>query len=400
MLSISNKELNVDSKNYKMLLEILSTNSSESRLVGGCVRDAILGNKNTDIDIATSLLPHQVIDILVRYKIKFILTGVRFGTVTAFIGNETFEITTLRLDTKCDGRHAEVTFTARFDEDAMRRDFTINALSYCPFKKQIYDYYTGLKDLQLGQVKFIGNASSRIVEDFLRILRFFRFSSLYAKQIDQEALAACCSLRANINKLSKERIKQEMDKILYSCNFSYILKIMYESEILSNIFPIASINISAIDIAQSYTTDNHIDFQLYTKYAIIFYPTTYITERELIKLKFSKKEAFKIFDIIYFIRSINVNNYCVKLKESWIDKEDYQQYFLAALSFNKINTYEMADFVFKYDNLLKPSFPLVGTDLVKLGIEGAKIRTTLNNLKILWIKNDFLFSKQQLLNSL
>ncbi|HJD59851.1 MAG TPA: CCA tRNA nucleotidyltransferase, partial [Rickettsia endosymbiont of Omalisus fontisbellaquei] len=168
------KTLKIPSKEYKKILSLLNE-KGQARLIGGCVRDALLGKNSYDIDIATDLIPSEVTNILSKATIKVIPTGLKFGTITAILNNEKFEITTLRKDIECNGRHAKVVFTNDFAEDAARRDFTINALSYCPFKNEIYDYFDGFKDLQQEKVVFIGEALDRIKEDYLRILRFFRF---------------------------------------------------------------------------------------------------------------------------------------------------------------------------------------------------------------------------------
>ena len=133
--------------------------------------------KKTDIDIATQMLPSQVIAVLNKADIRNIPTGILHGTITAFIESESFEITTLRKDVECYGRNAKVEFTDSFSEDSNRRDFTINALSYDFFNKIIYDYHSGYEDLKRAEVLFIGDPEERIQEDFLRILRYFRFTS-------------------------------------------------------------------------------------------------------------------------------------------------------------------------------------------------------------------------------
>ncbi|WP_410521173.1 CCA tRNA nucleotidyltransferase [Candidatus Tisiphia endosymbiont of Ditula angustiorana] len=238
-MHVVTKELSIQSRYYKEILSILKLNGGVARIVGGAVRDAILNVVNYDIDIATNLLPKQVTDILSKANITVIPTGIKHGTVTALVKNEKFEITTLRKDIKCDGRSAEVIFTDDFMEDATRRDFTINALSYCPFEHKIYDYFGGIDDLRQSKVIFIGQAFERIQEDFLRILRFFRFSCYYAAQLDLDGLNACIKLKENLRLLSKERIKWEMDKLIISDNSPDILQQMFDNGILQIILPVS-----------------------------------------------------------------------------------------------------------------------------------------------------------------
>lgn len=184
------------------------------RFVGGCVRDAVLGRLVHDIDCATPLPPHDGMALLKRENIHVIATGIDHGTITALIDGRHFEITTLRRDTACDGRHANITFTDDWKEDAARRDFTMNAL-YCDASGAIYDFFDGIRDAEAHQVLFIGKAQDRIAEDHLRILRFFRFNATHGRApYDASALAACRQLAQGIATLSGERIQQEMFKLL------------------------------------------------------------------------------------------------------------------------------------------------------------------------------------------
>ena len=154
---------------------------SKVRFVGGCVRKAICGENIDDIDLATSLEPDEVKKKLNKEYIKVIDTGISHGTVTAILNKKKFEITTLRKDVSTDGRHANVEFTLNWEQDASRRDFTINAI-YADIDGRIFDPQNGISDLQKGEVKFIGSPSERIQEDYLRILRYFRFFTQYSKR--------------------------------------------------------------------------------------------------------------------------------------------------------------------------------------------------------------------------
>ncbi len=170
------------------------------RLVGGCVRDLLLEKKVNDFDFATRFIPSETIKILERNKIKAVPTGVKFGTITAVIDSKNFEITTLRKDNETDGRHCEPEFVDDYALDAARRDFTVNAL-YMDRVGKISDYFDGISDLKKQKIRFIGDANERIAEDYLRILRFFRFSARYAKRLDREGFAACVSNKSGLKKL-------------------------------------------------------------------------------------------------------------------------------------------------------------------------------------------------------
>lgn len=186
-----------------------------SRFVGGCVRNTLMGREVDDIDIATQLTPDQVTEVCAKAGFAAHPTGIEHGTVTVVVKGKPFEVTTLRRDVSTDGRRATVAFTESWEEDAQRRDFRINAL-YADAQGAILDPTGGgLDDARAGRVIFIGDARQRIKEDYLRILRFFRFNAWYAKTpIDPQGLHACADLVAGLDQLSVERIWKEVKKLL------------------------------------------------------------------------------------------------------------------------------------------------------------------------------------------
>ncbi len=196
------------------LLKALEANGSEVRFVGGCVRDAIKGFPIKDIDLATPDRPEKVVYLLESAGLKAIPTGIDHGTVTAISHGESYEVTTLREDVETDGRRAKVAYTDDWVRDAARRDLTINALS-CRSDGTLFDPFDGLEDLRNGRVRFVGNASERITEDYLRLLRFFRFHAFYgAGELDGEGLAAAKQLAPNLTSLSGERVRVELLRLL------------------------------------------------------------------------------------------------------------------------------------------------------------------------------------------
>jgi poly(A) polymerase len=215
------------------------------RFVGGAVRDTLLGLDVSDVDVATTLLPEKVIDRLEAARIKAIPTGLDHGTVTAVSGGKNYEITTLRRDVATDGRRATVAFSTDWREDAARRDFTINALYANPQSGEIFDYFGGLKDLDSGTVRFIGDADQRIAEDFLRILRYFRFLARYGKgDIDAQAIRACTKGAHGLTALSRERIAQELTKLLLLPHPVTSVRLMVENGIFSPFLPELSVSAS------------------------------------------------------------------------------------------------------------------------------------------------------------
>lgn len=209
----------------------------EARFVGGAVRNALLGVPVVDVDIAVPMPPEEALARLRAKNIKVVETGLDHGTVTAIAGTHAFEVTSLRRDVQTDGRHATVAFTDDWAEDAARRDFTINAL-YATADGEIFDYATGVEDLIAGRVRFMGDARARIAEDYLRVLRLFRFHAWYGKgEIDAEGLRAAALAKDKLKSLSAERIAKELLRLLEAAHPVPVLRVMAATGILSLLLP-------------------------------------------------------------------------------------------------------------------------------------------------------------------
>jgi len=219
------------------VMAALATGGAIARFVGGCVRYAVLGRPVRDIDIATPEPPETVIGRLEAAGIRAVPTGIEHGTVTAVIGARHFEITTLRRDVETFGRRARVAFTDDWTADALRRDFTINAI-FCDPDGALYDPTGGLADLRAGRVRFVGDPVARIEEDLLRLLRFFRFLAHYGRgDPDPTALAACRRLAPRLPGLSAERVRGELLRLLAAPEPSPVLTLMIESGVMRHALP-------------------------------------------------------------------------------------------------------------------------------------------------------------------
>jgi poly(A) polymerase len=225
-------------RGIKRVLVALRADEGMTRYVGGAVRDDLLGLPVNDIDLATRIPPEEVMQRLEKARIKAVPTGIDHGTVTAVSDGHPFEVTTLRRDVSTDGRRATVAFTDDWQEDAARRDFTINALSADPMTGELFDYFGGLADLEQRHIRFIGDPLQRIAEDHLRILRFFRFHARFdAGEPDAAALDACTARANDLMALSRERIADELLKLLGLPNPARTVRIMFERAILRSVLP-------------------------------------------------------------------------------------------------------------------------------------------------------------------
>ncbi len=220
----------------KEVFDAVEAARGEARIVGGAVRNALLGEPVHEIDIATTLEPDATMAAAAAAGLTAHPTGIDHGTVTIVSENNGFEVTTLRHDVETHGRHATVAFTSDWQADAARRDFTINAL-YCGLDGSIFDPLNGIDDIFNRHVRFVGEPAARIQEDFLRILRFFRFFAQYGEGAPDEAgLAACKQHRAGLRQLSRERVGQEMGKLLMARRASDGIDFMNEAGVSEALF--------------------------------------------------------------------------------------------------------------------------------------------------------------------
>ncbi|WP_174515879.1 CCA tRNA nucleotidyltransferase [Wolbachia endosymbiont of Cardiocondyla obscurior] len=375
-----------------LIIDAIEEFGGEARLVGGCVRDSILQRDVHDIDLATNLLPNQTIKALKLRNIKTIPTGLKHGTITAVLNQRSFEITTLRHDVKCDGRHAKVEFTNNWQADASRRDFTFNAL-YADKHGHIYDYFGGIEDLKARRLNFIGNAEDRIKEDYLRILRAFRFhAKICVGDLSDEILSVCKKHSHMIQNLSGERIRDEILKLL-ECNDPFpTLKSMQESDVLQKIIP-KEVKCEILSSPLLLGTDALVKLALLLRatkkndrlslgeYVSKFLRLSNKQKKKLlfllsndIKTELSEKEQKKYISL--FGREL----YCDLVKICGVESgENVDEYISFANTFNI------------------PKFPLSGDDLISIGHQpGKSLGRNLELLKQHWEDSSYTLTKEEL----
>ena len=372
---------------------------SEVRFVGGCVRKAICGENIDDIDLATSLEPDEVKKRLNKEAIKVIDTGISYGTVTAILNKKKFEITTLRKDVSTDGRHANVEFTSNWKQDALRRDFTINAI-YADIEGRIFDPLNGISDLKKGKIKFVGTPEERIQEDYLRILRYFRFFAEYSKtNYDQVIIRSIKKYINGLNKISNERIFDELKKILTLKNVYSLFSHDTSKEIILNIFPQFKYyeRLKIIDSLAQKLRDKY-DNQLVLALFIVDQSNNYEYFCHKYKTSNSIKNRFK---------NISINFENLKRKEFYsegnIKKLIYlssKDYVIDLLLFsictnNKIEILRVEKLIDYVSTCKIPQFPISGEYLKKHGYEtGQMLGKILKSLEEKWIENNFIIEKK------
>ena len=358
---------------------------SEIRYVGGCVRKIIKKEKVDDIDLAVNLNPIEVCEVLNKNDIKFYESGIAHGTVTALINNSKFEITSLRKDIDTDGRHSKVEFSENWKEDASRRDFTINSI-YADIEGNLFDPFDGKKDLENGEITFIGDAETRIKEDYLRVLRYVRFFLNYSKKKHNPKIIKIIKKNLNgFSKISSERLLDELQKLLKSEGFLKLSKDKDCLEIITLIFPQLK-NISMLNRLNSFARNNFfkVDFIILLSLMIIdgtdnveyfiykfnlskknkkrilflndFYSqkitTNSFSEKNMNKiLYFNGREA--IMDVIYFkiFKSVKIDNRLLKIIEIYKDKKIPIMPFKANILMEKYNISEGKDLGVKLKKL-------------------------------------------------
>lgn len=372
------------------------------RFVGGCVRDGLLGRSVTDVDVATPLPPQQVQELLVKAGHKAVPTGIEHGTMTAVIGGKGFEITTLRSDTHCDGRHAEVTFTDDWKTDAQRRDFTMNALYLSP-QGELFDYFGGREDALAGRIRFIGDAAERIREDYLRILRFFRFFAHYgAGAPDAQALAACAQHTAQIKTLSGERLQHEMFKLLAAKRAPQVLALMHKAGVLQEALGVPLTPEPAAALAHTGLVPS--PDAILTLAAMLRATTDASAQAEAIahRLRFSTARRKRLAQLATLpaltrtishaeqkqqIRRLGKDDFCDLARLSAAQTLGVTQAFRAMIELAE--TWEI------------PVFPVKGADLLALGVaEGAAVGQALKKLEEQWETSGYRLSREELLKNI
>ena len=373
---------------------VMNALGAGARFVGGVVRNTLMGEPVSDIDIATSETPERAKELLEAKGIKVVPTGIDHGTITAVMPTRHYEITTLRVDVKTDGRRAEVEFTGDWVEDAKRRDFTINAL-YADADGTVHDPLgTGLEDIKLRRVRFIGDANARIAEDYLRVLRFFRFHAWYGKgEPDADGLKACADAREGLRQLSGERVHDELLKIAAADEAGGAFRQMAAVGILSVVLPEAS-RLDRFEHLVEIERD-----QLFTCDPLLRLSSMLDLDKEGVeafaaRLRFSNRDRGRIAAMLtdktkiasyLSIREVRKALYlmgvqCFKdrVMLGWAaDRKGH-------------NTFQWRALLAMADSWQKPDFPLTGQMIKAAGVpEGPEIGRVSREVEEWWIDSDF-----------
>lgn len=347
--------------------------------VGGCVRDTISGETPKDIDLATSATPEEQVEIYTRNNMRFIPTGLQHGTVTVMIDQEGYEITSLRTESQHDGRYAVMAYTRDLTEDLSRRDLTINAMAL-DFDGNLIDPFGGEADLKAGRVRFVGNAEERMREDYLRILRFFRFHARFAGDtpLDEEAHAAIRTTRGGLSQISVERVWSEMQKIVCGPAAEATLDRMREVALIEIIGMPYGV-LSEVSRAQQCGVTHPASVM-----------GTYVGDTDLVdslasQWKWSTEERERA----RFVASKQAGSW----KEFLVDgrPSDWVVDLMRLQEFdpNELVVWEV------------PKMPVTGADLIRAGVSpGPSMGTVLREMKSRWVASDFSLTREELMGGI
>ena len=378
---------------YEDILKIFGQNGN-AKLVGGCVRDYLkYGKFVEDVDISTILAPKEVIAKLLEYRqttkkhITILDRDAKYGTVVAIIEGQRYEITTTRADINCHGRQAEVAFCRDFEADSGRRDFTINAL-YVGLDGQISDFHGGLRDLENDKITFIGDADKRVKEDFLRIVRYFRFATKFCNfDIDDDIISIFKSNAEGLKNISRERFRSEIWKLLSYEKWQNGLEIIQKSGLLCPIFGLKTEPKTCNDIINIHDKN----FEQIVKLFHFFGGDKTVMSKLTESFKLTRKEQ----NFLTFLQNFHTlcNDKTLSLDAKIFifnaEKTDLQT---AMQICNEDTKKEINDFLGK----LKP-LPVSPTDLLNIGMKGKEIGDAMQKLTEIWVKNEFKNRKEELM---
>ncbi|MEM8616357.1 MAG: CCA tRNA nucleotidyltransferase [Pseudomonadota bacterium] len=382
------------SATQKVMAALEAAKPGCARFVGGCVRNTIMRRPVDDIDIAVQLTPQESLDALSAAGLRAVPTGVEHGTVTAIVDSEPFEITSLRRDVETDGRRAVVAFTDDWNEDAQRRDFRLNAL-YADAKGEVFDPVgQGYGDALAGRVIFIGDADERLREDYLRILRFFRFNAWYGAEIDPEGLAACGRQKDGLTKIARERLWKELKKLLAAPDPTVSVTAMNESGVLDVLLPFHDSPDRLYDLRLTEQLCGVQPDPMLRLMALL--PRTALAVQEACEaLRMSNDERARLtmWAADNLPEIVGMRGKDLRATLYWHGKQ-------AVVDRAMLSAADVRDILAAIHIWKRPDFPIKGDDALAAGLKGREVGEALSRVGRVWVDSDFMLEREALLSLL
>lgn len=372
------------------------------RFVGGAVRDTIAGLSGFDLDLATDLSPDELVEACQNNGLKTIPLGLKIDSIGVIIDNQILKVSSLRKSYNKNKNYSDFDYTDDWSADASKRDLTINAV-YADLRGNVFDYYNGIEDLEKGIVRFIGSAEDRIKEDYLRIMRFFRFYSIFGKTpIDKEALQACIKFKDGLRSIAIERVRDELFKLLVTPQVTETMRIIYDNDILGYFLP-KSEHLDALWRLTKLVADAKYEGNFLRRLFVLYQPNASQAENIANILRFTKKqrETFIRWARIE-IDPENMSTPMDRLKFIYRYGKQFtvDKILLSAAIYQK-QIMNINEILKEVENSVIPVFPIRGKDVVNQGIsDDCKIGGILNKLERLWIDSNFNLTREELLKSI
>lgn len=392
------KTLNADwlsaADTRQVIAALHAARPGSARFVGGCVRNTIMGHKVDDIDIATQLTPEQTLAALETSGIRAIPTGLEHGTITAIIDGKPFEITSLRRDVETDGRRAVVAFTEDWAEDAQRRDFRLNALYAAPDGEIFDPVGGGYEDALAGRVVFIGDGDQRLREDYLRILRFFRFNAWYGADIDAEGLAACKRQAAGLTKIARERVWKELKKLFTAPAPRAAVEAMGASGVLDQVLPEHQ-GVAALHDLELTEQLTGVQPDPMLRLMALLPRTAVAVQQTQATLRLSNQEAERLtmWAADNLPDPVGMKSQELRATLYWHGKQ-------AVVDRAMLAGADVRDLLAAVRAWRRPDFPITGDDALALGLQGREIGEALSRVAKVWVESDFYLERPALLDLL
>lgn len=392
----------VKSAKIVRLFNAVEDSGGSIRFVGGTVRDALAGISGFDLDLATDLSPDELVEACQNNGLKTVPLGLKIDSVGVIIDEHVLKVSSLRKINKHDNKHADFEYTDDWSADASKRDLTINAV-YADWRGNVFDYYNGISDLEHGIVRFIGSAEERIKEDYLRIMRFFRFHSIFSKTaINDEALKACIKYKGELRSVAIERVRDELFKLLVTPQVTETLRIIYDNDILGYFLP-KSGHLTALKSLTELVEDAKYEGNFLRRLFVLYQPNSSQAENIAGTLRLTKKqkEIFVRWAKIE-ITPDNIATPAARLnfiyrygKQFTIDK------ILLTAAIHQRPFRNINEILKEVESAIVPIFPIRGKDIVSRGITSDRqIGETLNRLEIMWTDSEFTLTRDELLKQI
>jgi len=388
----------IKDKSILRLFKAVENYGGVLRFVGGAVRDCLAGKEGFEIDLATDLTPDELVEACGESAIKTVSLGLKFAKTGVVINNQIYEVSSLHKNIKTSQHNSDLSFTDDWNADASTRDLTINAV-YADEKGNVFDYYNGINDLEKGIVRFIGSADKKVKEQPIRILRFFRFYSIFSKNdIDLKALKACVENRELLKTVAIEQIRDEFFKILTTKNATKVVEILKENDILSFVFPKKS-NPKHLDKLNKIIEENNLKEDVITRLFVLFEPDQELAESLSLRLHLSKFEKNKLLNLSkYIFNEAKIEDLVYLKKVAFThSKEFVKDKILITLASNEEMNIELKKLFQKIDEMEIPVFPLNGKDLINIGLnKNLPMKEIIGGLKNIWLESGFKMNEEDL----